>query len=79
MGMIFQAIFVTEDDFFDNFFGAEGSHRVCDISYNSDNPTSFVSFTDNTTRTKIGKVVLQPKPDGKEGVQIKSYLNQTYG
>uniref|UniRef100_A0A7M5WVL8 MD-2-related lipid-recognition domain-containing protein n=2 Tax=Clytia hemisphaerica TaxID=252671 RepID=A0A7M5WVL8_9CNID len=33
---------------------------------------------DNTTRTKIGKVVLQPKPDGKEGVQIKSYLNQTY-
>ena len=35
--------------------------------------------TDNKTRVKIGKVVLQPKDNGEEGVQIRSYLNQTYG
>lgn len=32
---------------------------------------------DNKTRTKIGKVVLETKKDGS-GVQIKSFLNQTY-
>lgn len=32
---------------------------------------------DNKTRTKIGKVVLEQKKDGS-GVQIKSFLNQTY-